>query len=143
LLVVLVGSVWVACGATAVEASSRAAIVLGSAKFTVGGDGEGFGTAHPSEIFNGGDPSGRVTNIDWTSWGGHVATGHGLNAIFRPQGGYYSQLVTIQMRAYDVGRCTAHGPLAYRKLSVRVPSRPGGRLGSWVAWAGDPTICRP
>src|SRR5579872_2840325 len=50
---------------------------------------EGWGTVRPSRIFNGGDPSGLVTQIHWTSWGGSVAVGHGLNSIFAPQGGYY------------------------------------------------------
>ena len=56
--------------------------------------------------------------------------GSGQNAIFRPSGGYYKQLVTIQLRAADKGRCTVTGPLAYRKLYVRVPSRRGGPWGS-------------
>jgi hypothetical protein len=140
-LLALVGALSVALVTSSALASSHGAIVLGSEKFTVGSDGSGFGTAHPSEIFNGGDPSGRVTKIHWTSWGASVATGSGLNAIFKPHGGYYAQLVTIEMRAYDVGRCTPHGALAYRKLSVRVPSRPGGPLGPWFAWAGASTIC--
>ena len=94
----------------------------------------GWGTPHPSEIFNGGDPSGLVTHIHWSGWGGASASGHGLNAIFRPNGGYYDKLVTIDLRAYDKGRCTSHGPLAYRRLSVREPSRPGGPVGPWQAW---------
>lgn len=128
-------------GTVALAAAPAAQVVLGSKAFGVGGDGEGFGGAHPRRIFNGGDPSGLVTKITWTSWGGGVATGHGLNAIFAPHGGYYPGLVTIQLRAYDIGRCVARGPLAYRKLSVREPSRPGGPPGKWFAWAGAATIC--
>ena len=115
--------------------SAARTVVLGSKHHPLPG-GYGFGTAQPGAIFNGGDPSGLVTHIHWTSWGQSVATGHGLNAIFMPQGGYYAQLATIQLRAYDVGRCTPLGPLAYRRLSVRVPSRPGGPLGPWVGWGG-------
>src|SRR5664280_670049 len=37
----------------------------------------GYGTARPSEISSGGDPSGSVSNITWTSWGGAQATGTG------------------------------------------------------------------
>lgn len=121
--------------------SSRGAVVLGSKRAALP-DGYGFGTSRPGAIFNGGDPSGLVTHIRWTSWGQSVATGRGLNAIFMPQGGYYAQLVAIQLHAYDVGKCTAHGPRAYRKLSAREPSRPGGPLGPWFAWGGrHTTIC--
>jgi len=107
----------------------------------MGPDGKGWGAVRPSEIFNGGDPSGLVTRIHWSSWGAAVAAGTGLNAIFMPHGGYYRQLVTIHLRAYDLGHCTASGPLAYRKLQAREPSRPGGPDGKWFAWSGDKTIC--
>jgi hypothetical protein len=140
-LVVVLGGVGVASGVATAVASSHSAVVLGS-KRLVSPDGDGFGTAHPADIYNGGDPSGHVTHIRWTDWGPTVATGVGLNAILQPQGGYYPGLVTIQLRAYDIGRCTAHGPLAYRKLSAREPSRPGGPLGPWSAWGGGhTTIC--
>jgi hypothetical protein len=122
------------------RASAAVAVVLGSASFAQT-DGSGFGSAHPAEIFNGGDPSGLVTHIHWTGWGDPVATGRGRNAIFMPQGGYYPQLVTIELRASNRGRCTPGGPLAYRRLSVRVPARPGGKLGPWVLWSLAPTIC--
>jgi hypothetical protein len=104
-------------------------------------NGRGWGYAQPSEIFNGGDPSGLVTHIHWSSWGGAVAHGAGQNAIFAPHGGYYGKPVTIQLAASDLGRCTAHGPLAYRKLMAREPSRPGGPVGHWFVWGGSPTIC--
>jgi hypothetical protein len=121
--------------------SAGRTVVLGSKRHPLP-SGYGFGTAAPGAIFNGGDPSGLVTHIDWTSWGQSVAAGRGLNAIFMPQGGYYAQLVTIQLRAYDLGRCTPLGPLAYRRLSVREPSRPGGPPGPWVPWGGGHgTIC--
>ncbi len=132
--------------ATSAPASPRSAhaartVVLGSKHHPLP-SGYGFGTVRPGAIFNGGDPSGLVTHIHWSSWGGSVATGHGLNAIFKPAGGYYAKLVTIQLRAYDIGRCAALGPLAYRRLSVREPSRPGGPPGRWVAWGGGRgTIC--
>jgi hypothetical protein len=104
-------------------------------------NGTGFGSARPAKIFNGGDPSGLVTHIRWTGWGRSVATGRGLNAIFKPNGGYYAHLVTIVLRASNLGRCTPGGPRAYRRLAVRVPSHPGGRLGPWLLWSGAATIC--
>jgi hypothetical protein len=120
---------------------STGEVVLGSARFAQP-HGEGWGTSKPAKIFNGGDPSGLVTQIYWTHWGSNVAIGHGLNAIFKPRGGYYRQLVHIELRAYDLGRCSANGPRAYTRLSVREPSRPGGPLGKWVSWSGSKTICR-
>ena len=48
--------------------------------------GIGWATAHPKEIFNGGDPSGDVRSIHWSHWGAATATGHGLGAGFKPQG---------------------------------------------------------
>src|SRR5271155_455254 len=94
-----------------------------------------------SEIFNGGYPSGLVTGIHWSSWGGAVATGRGLNAIFKPQGGYYSQLVRIDLTARDRGKCPGSSRLAYRQLLVREPTRPGGPLGSPVLWSGAHNLC--
>jgi hypothetical protein len=119
---------------------ASSAVVLGSPKFT-GPYGKGWGTAAPTTIFNGGDPSGLVTRIHWSGWGGAAAVGHGLNAIFKPKGGYYAKLANIQLIAYDLGRCTPGGPLAYRGLIVRVPAKPGGRYGSWLYWSGDRSIC--
>ena len=37
--------------------------------------GAGFGQIRPSKIFNGGDPTGLVSHITWTSWGGARASG--------------------------------------------------------------------
>jgi hypothetical protein len=127
--------------AFAAVASGASEVVLGSARFETP-HGEGWGTAQPAKIFNGGDPSGLVTQIHWTHWGGKAAIGHGLNAIFKPHGGYYRQLVHIELRAYDLGRCSSHGPRAYTRLSGREPSRPGGPLGKWFSWSGSKTICR-
>jgi hypothetical protein len=113
--------------------------VLGSSDYAP--NGEGWGTQHPVSIFNGGDPSGLVTNINWRRWGSGTAYGRGRNAIFKPGGGYFPQLVWIRLRADHIGRCTRGGPRAYRRLSVRLPSRPGGPLGPWIPWVVDGRIC--
>lgn len=104
--------------------------------------GSGFGTARPREFFNGGDPSGLVTSIHWRSWGGRNAFGSGRNAIFRPEGGYYAHQVTIKLWAHGLGHCPGSSRRAYRRLSFRVPNRPGGPLGPWRSWSGTRTICR-
>lgn len=66
--------------------------VLGSAAFATP-NGEGWGSAQPRRVYNGGDPSGLVTEIQWTSWGAHAAIGYGLGNIFKPHGGYYHPVV--------------------------------------------------
>jgi len=126
---------------TTTQTSTTAQPALGSASFAP--NGHGFGTVQPSEIFNGGDPSGHVTQIQWTGWGLSTAYGTGLSSIFKPAGGYYPQLVTIQLRASDLGSCAPGGSPAYRRLSVREPSAPGGPLGPWMLWSGSATICTP
>ena len=53
----------------AASAASLPTVVLGSRAFA-GPQGAGWGQPHPNEIFNGGDPSGLVTHIRWSNWGG-------------------------------------------------------------------------
>jgi hypothetical protein len=137
LAVILGAAAWIGTA----RAAGGGAVVLGSSAYA-GSNGVGWGTPHPSEIFNGGDPSGRVTQIRWSGWGGAATVGHGLNAIFMPQGGYYGKLAGIELIAYDLGRCTRGGPLAYRELIARVPKKPGGPYGAWFLWSGSRSLCR-
>lgn len=123
------------------KAARSPAIVLGSAVYA-GSNGAGWGKPHPPELYNGGDPSGLISHIHWSSWGARTASGRGRNAIFRPTGGYYRKLVPIELRAYDRGQCVRHGVLAYQRLSFREPSRPGGPFGRWQSWSGSKTLCR-
>jgi hypothetical protein len=121
-------------------AGASSTVVLGSATFP-GQGAEGWGTARPRRFYNGGDRSGLVNEIHWTTWGGKTAIGYGLNAIFKPHGGYYPQPVLIEIRASGLGKCSATGPLAYTHLSVRGPERPEGPWRSWRAWSEAPNIC--
>ena len=109
--------------------------VLGSKRFYKPGNTIGWGTPHPSEIFNGGDPSGLVTHIHWTRWGAGVSYGRGLTYAPKPSGGYYRQMVPIKLRADRLGRCSKRGPRAYTHLHVRVVDHPGGTFGSWGPWS--------
>ena len=121
------------------EAEPMTAVpVLGSKQFS-DPYGAGFGHPEPEIIFNGGDPSGEVSEIHWTSWGGQVAIGYGRNPIFRPQGGYYRKLGRVELRASKLGKCV--GKPAYTRLEIRAPKRPGAKLGQWVLWSGAKTIC--
>jgi hypothetical protein len=123
------------------DTAAASPVVLGSPAFA-GHGAEGWGTSRPRRFYNGGDPSGLVKEIQWTSWGGESAIGYGLNAIFKPQGGYYSQPVLVEIRASGLGKCSASGPRAYTHLSIRAPDRPEGPLGPWRAWSEAPNICK-
>ena len=125
------------------RAAVKSVPVLGSARFWPGHYDKGFGQAHPKTIFNGGDPSGLVTHIRWQHWGAKRAIGWGKTSIFKPHGGYYPQPVRAELRVSRLGRCTKHGPSAYRHLEAREPAKPGGKLGKWFSWSGAKTICRP
>jgi hypothetical protein len=137
LATVLAGAAVVGSGLGAI-AQVRTLPLLGSRVFYAP-HAKGFGTAHPSTISNGGDPSGIVTKIVWKGWGGQTAIGYGLNSIFKPNGGYYSRQVRIELRAQHLGRCA--GQLVYRQLDVRLPARPGGPLGKWFLWSGAKNLC--
>ena len=124
-------------------ASPGRTVVLGDVGL-MGPDGRGWGHQHPSEIYNGGDASGMIFAIRWSSWGGAVAVGRGANPTFKPGGGYYRRPVTVELRAFDVRRCTPNGPLAYSRLSARSQLRPGGALGPWAILQPDMCInCDP
>lgn len=114
--------------------------VLGSKAFDAPGSA-GFGTYKPAGLFNGGDPNGFIGKIHWQDWSGPTAHGYGLNSIFKPHGGYYAKQVRIYLRPTDLGHCHPGSPLAYLKLFVREPKRPGGPLGPWVSWSGQQTLC--
>jgi hypothetical protein len=116
-----------------------AAVVLGSPHYVP--NGEGFGTEHPSRIFNGGVPSGLVTQIHWTGWGRPTAHGRGLNPIYRPQGGYFAHRARILLRATKVGTCPDGTGPAYTQLWFRDPQWPGGPHGPWMKWSGSRTLC--
>jgi hypothetical protein len=143
LIVVVALASFVVFGADAVASSSSPkgrVPVLGQKGFGVP-SATGWGTIKPKEVFNGGDPSGHVGAITWKHWGSRVATGTGRGVIFMPQGGYYPGTVKVDLRAFDLGHCASHRPLAYERLDVRYPSRPGGKLGKWSRWGGKGSIC--
>jgi hypothetical protein len=121
------------------SAGSGSSITLGSSAFAKP-DGEGWGAARPARIYNGGDPSGLVTEIQWTNLGGTVAIGYGLGSIFKPKGGYYSRPVLVELRAQTLGHCGSQR--AYTQLAIRSPSKPEAGLGSWHLWSEAKTLCR-
>jgi hypothetical protein len=114
--------------------------VLGSKSFAEP-YGAGFGHVEPEAIFNGGDPSGEVSKIHWTGWGNPSAIGTGVNPIFKPGGGYFRKRAKVELRATELGKCGAKA--AYTRLEIRAPKHPGGKLGKWMLWSGEKTICEP
>jgi len=82
--------------------------------------GQGFGQVKPSEIFNGGDPTGLVTHIAWSSWGGSQATASGTAEYVGPnqsvaQGTEESATVV----AFDLGTCD--GKYMYQAIEWYFP----------------------
>lgn len=141
-VVVLAAGLTVAAGSFAARArpiTTASVVVLGSPAFE-GHGSEGWGKSRPKKVFNGGDLSGLVREIVWTSWGGATAIGYGVHYMFKPQGGYYEQPVLIELRASRLGNCGA-GPRAYTRLSARDPVRPDASWGPWFVWAGANSIC--
>jgi hypothetical protein len=109
-------------------------VVLGSPRHYAP-NGIGWGTATPSQVFNGGDPAGDVSRITWDRWGQGRAYGHGLTSAFRPGGGYYRKPVRIVLRAGGLGACADGTRPAYTRLFFREQPRPGAPLQRhWHPW---------
>ncbi len=99
------------------------------------GNQEGYGTVRPAKVFNGGDPTGRIWNITWSSWGGEQATGTGL-ANWEPPGAAVAYSVTqpATIVAYDLGTC--NGQLMYQAAKWYFPGK-----GEAFDPAGHYNIC--
>jgi hypothetical protein len=82
--------------------------------------GKGFGQVKPSEIFNGGDPTGLVTHVAWSSWGGAQATATGTSVYVGPnQSVADGTEETATVVAFDLGTC--EGKLMYRAVEWYFP----------------------
>lgn len=82
---------------------------------------EGFGSAKPSRVFNGGDPTGLFWDITWDSWGAPIAYGHGTANYEPPSASVadsYAQ--PADLAAYDLTTCG--GKPTYRDLAVWFPT---------------------
>lgn len=80
----------------------------------------GFGQVRPATVFNGGDPTGLVSGISWSSWGGSTATGKGTSDYVGPNqtvAGGTQEPVTIV--AFDLGTCD--GKLMYQAVEWYFP----------------------
>ena len=73
---------------------------------------EGYGHVAPRTIFNGGDPTGLVKDIEWLTWGGPRAVGVGLGFYAGPNqitAEATQQAAVIVL--FQLGSC--HGRRAY------------------------------
>ncbi len=82
--------------------------------------GAGFGQVKPSEIFNGGDPTGLVTHVAWTSWGGARAVATGTSEYVGPnQTDAQGTEEPATVVAFDLGTCD--GKLMYQAVEWYFP----------------------
>jgi hypothetical protein len=113
--------------ATAVLALAAAAVPSASADpeptlgQVWGQNQEGYGTVRPAKVFNGGDPTGMIWNISWSSWGGAQATGTGT-ANWEPPGAAVADSVSrpATIVAYNLGTC--NGQLMYQAVDWYFPT---------------------
>jgi hypothetical protein len=82
--------------------------------------GTGFGQVKPTKIFNGGDPTGLVTHVVWTSWGGSRAVATGVSDYVGPgQSVAAGTEETVTVVAFRLGTC--HGKLMYQAVEWYFP----------------------
>ncbi|WP_052441035.1 hypothetical protein [Streptacidiphilus anmyonensis] len=106
--------------ASATAAAAPASVpVLG----TVWASGvQGYGVARPAGLDNHGDPTGIVSSLKWSTWGGASADGTGTAEYVAPgqsvAQGTAEQAVVV---AFDLGTC--HGRAAYRAIEWYFPGK--------------------
>lgn len=92
---------------------------------------QGFGDARPSTVYAGGDPTGMVENITWSSWGGATATGRGTGYWYGPEQYVSDSVATSAVVIADqLGTC--RGRPAYLRIRWYYPSK-----GETAPAAGD------
>ena len=96
----------------------------------------GYGTVQPARVFNGGDPTGDIWDITWTSWGGEQAVGTGTSYGIPPGAGGVAQSVKqpATIVAYNLGTCD--GQLMYQAVKWYFPGN-----GQTFDPAGHYNIC--
>ena len=96
----------------------------------------GYGTVQPARVFNGGDPTGDIWGITWSSWGGEQATGTGTSYGMPPGVVSVAQSVkeSATIVAYNLGYCD--GQLMYQAAKWYFPG-----YGETFNPAGHYNIC--
>ena len=68
--------------------------------------GSGWGQVEPRAVSNGGDPTGSVGSITWTSWGDAQAVGTGISDyVAANQSVAEGTQESVRMVAFDLGTC--------------------------------------
>lgn len=80
--------------------------------------GTGWGKVRPAEIFNGGDPTGLVTHIRWSSWGGNTAQGTGKSDWPYPSVAAGKE-ESVKIVAFNLGTCA--GKVMYKAVEWYFP----------------------
>jgi hypothetical protein len=96
---------------------------------------KGYGTVQPVRVFNGGDPTGDIWDITWSSWGADQATGTGTS-YYEPPGARVAESVKepATIVAYHLGTC--QGQLMYQAAKWYFPGK-----GQAFDPAGHYNIC--
>ncbi|HEV2634340.1 MAG TPA: hypothetical protein VGX23_04275 [Actinocrinis sp.] len=82
---------------------------------------QGYGQVKPSTINNGGDPTGLVTDVVWSSWGGSTATATGTSEhVSDNESVAQGTEAKATVVAFDLGTCD--GKLMYQKIDWYFPS---------------------
>jgi hypothetical protein len=105
---------------TIVVQRQAAAPVLGQPVGTFTNNSQGFGEVRPATVFNGGDPTGLVTHITWSSWGDSTATGTGTSDYVGPgQSVATGTQEAVTIAAFHLGTCD--GKLMYQAVEWYFP----------------------
>jgi hypothetical protein len=83
---------------------------------------QGFGTVKPASVSNGGDPTGMLTDVTWTTWGGPTATGTGTGYYEAPDAPVsQSTPQPVDIEAFDLATCA--GKPAYLRVQWWFPGK--------------------
>jgi hypothetical protein len=66
----------------------------------------GYGQVRPKKIYNGGDGTGAVIDIHWTTWGGEQAIGYGRANYLSPT--TREHVAATQVVAFNLGTCDGY-----------------------------------
>jgi len=106
--------------AATVSASPAAAVPTLGQPAGLFARGQGFGQVKPTKIFNGGDPTGLVTQVAWRSWGGAQAIATGISDYVGPnQTVAAGREEPVTVVAFNLGIC--NGRLMYRAVEWYFP----------------------
>lgn len=118
--------------------AAAAVPVLGQSR----GVTEGYGSARPTTISNGGDPTGIVTNVSWQSWGGPEALATATGYYDPPNVPVYKAIrEKATVVAFDLGICA--GQYMYQGIEWYFPESGGSfnttsylNICSWTYYPG-------